>query len=142
VNESAQTGKLRLLLYSRSFEIDDGRPRSTQVQADGHFDFHNVAPGDYTILLEAPRFGIRQQSELAVQILQKQDLSIAGSDVRDLTLSSLPLGTITGRITLEHATAEELAAMPVPRLRLLKRIKFRNQISKSILYTSNVRRST
>ena len=110
-NESAQTGKFKLLLYSRSFEIDDGRPRSSQVQADGHFHFDNVASGDYTIVLEAPRFGIRQQSYLAVQILQKQDLSIASADVPDLTLSSLPLGTITGRIELENATAEELAVL-------------------------------
>jgi hypothetical protein len=74
VNESAQAGKLSLLLYSRSFDIDDALPRSSQAQADGHFHFENVAPGDYTIVLEAPRFGTRQQSELAVQILQKQDL--------------------------------------------------------------------
>ena len=111
VNESAQAGKLVLLLYSHSFEIDDARPRSSQVRADGHFHFDNVAPGDYTIVLEAPRFGIRQQSDLAVQILQKQDFSIADSDVSDLTLSSLPLGTITGQIQLENATTEELAAL-------------------------------
>ncbi len=111
VDEAAPAGKLRLLLYSRSFEIEGAQPRSAQVQADGHFSFRNVGEGEYTIVLEAQRFGTRQQSNLAIQILQKQDLSITDSDVRGLTLSSLPLGTIAGRIQLEHATTEELAGL-------------------------------
>jgi hypothetical protein len=111
IDESAQPGKLRLLLFSHSFEIDDARARSVEVKENGHFAFSNVAPGDYTIVLEAPRFGIRQPSDLAVQILQKQDVSIGDSDVTDLMLASLPLSTIMGRLELDRATVGELAAL-------------------------------
>lgn len=81
------------------------------MHPDGRFEFDPVSPGNYTLVLEAPRFGLRQSSELAIQILQKEDVSISGSDIGDLTLAALPLGNVVGRIELDHATPDELSRL-------------------------------
>ncbi len=100
---------LHVLVYSRGLQIDDAPPRSAQVAQDGRFEIPNVSSGDYTLVLEAPRFGTRQQSDLAIQVLQKEDVSIGDFDLKDVTLSALPLANVTGRIELDDAKPEERA---------------------------------
>jgi protocatechuate 3,4-dioxygenase beta subunit len=72
-----------------------------RAQPDGGFEFVNVAPGEYVI-----------QAFKGVEIAW-QLVTVGGSDITGLTLTTLPGSTIAGRVTFEGGDAPATRTMEI-----------------------------
>ncbi len=77
------------------------------VMGGGQFEIGGVAPGAYTLIVQAPMRGLDDTDPLALEAAM-QPLTVEGEDV-SLTVTTSPGSTARGRLIIEGATAAALA---------------------------------
>jgi protocatechuate 3,4-dioxygenase beta subunit len=73
--------------------------RLARTDEAGSFEFRNIPPGEYVLRATAPSDGgMRMQT---LEAFGAQFVTVAGSDVRDVTLATSATATISGRIVVD-----------------------------------------
>jgi protocatechuate 3,4-dioxygenase beta subunit len=92
-----------ILMISReeSGSVMSGVNMSAPIRLDGTFTFANVTPGDYT--LRARLNGPRPEAA-AVKV------AVAGEDISDVRLTTVPPSQASGRIVVDSAAAQSLSS--------------------------------
>ena len=92
-----------MLMISRqeSGTIGSGINMSVPIRPDGTFTFANVSPGDYT--LRAMLTGSKRETAVV-------NVSVAGVDITDVALTTVPPSSATGRIVADPSASQSLAS--------------------------------
>jgi len=105
------TGGLLLRASRRSTAVGT-TPVGARIERDGSFEFPNVAPGQYVIQAYKGRLRSSAEGEFAAL-----NVTVNGTNVKDLLVQTSAGSTIAGRITFDSAQAPasrnfELSAVP------------------------------
>ncbi|HEY2904912.1 MAG TPA: carboxypeptidase-like regulatory domain-containing protein [Vicinamibacterales bacterium] len=92
-----------MLMISRheSGTIESGINMSVPIRPDGTFVLANLSPGDYT--LRAMLMGPKREAAVVT-------VSVAGMDITDVALTTVPPSSATGRIIVDPSVSQTLAS--------------------------------
>jgi protocatechuate 3,4-dioxygenase beta subunit len=113
--EPTQGGNVRLL-PARHSAVVTSVPIGARISPDGEFEFANVAPGQYIVVVDRGRRNSWTEGEFA-----SMPVAVIGDDVKDLVIQTSSGSSIKGRVTfdsynntkLPRQSALEITPIPV-----------------------------
>ncbi|MBV9766285.1 MAG: carboxypeptidase regulatory-like domain-containing protein, partial [Acidobacteriaceae bacterium] len=117
VSIAASPGRNWTLSFApRGSLASDVTGRIITPKSDGTFEIQKVAPGSYTLTLSGLNTAAGSQSSNRsshMQLLARQDIDVAASDVNGVVLAIIPPINLTGRVALDGSDNANLSQVRV-----------------------------
>src|SRR5438552_1412963 len=91
---------LQLHLYPQGRVVEGSALPPADIGRDGRFQFENLVPGDYLLVLQCTTQADKGDGPPAsfIHVLAKQAISVGAADVNGIVLSVSPNANVTGQV--------------------------------------------